>query len=446
MSEEVLLGFARALRRAGIPVHLSEVMDSLQAADMVGLNSETDFFQALKCTLVKDQEYAAAFERVYRLYFGCRLKEAHKKDDLNPVFAPAVLQDQGRGSGTASGGTGIATAVVRAVKKGDREKLIELLLQAFNQEPPQSLEDLNQTRRAAMGRAGWFMARYQLQKDGFSPEKIKPWEELAETVLDRWLADSLGQKGEEALLAGLDLARTDFSLLDASQQARVAKRVERLGRKLATRRSRRLKNARHGEIDLRRTAEKALARGGIPLELARRRKAMDKPDLVLLCDVSGSVAPFAGFMLLLVYTMQRRFARVRSLVFVDRVTDVTEYFLTRPPLEAFQLAYQLAHASDSDYSHYGRVFVHFARDFSELLTPAATWLILGDARNNWQPPRDEIFKTLAQKPKQTIWLNPQPSADWDKGDSVFSLYAPYCRQVFPCANLKQLEQVAENIF
>ncbi len=150
-------------------------------------------------------------------------------------------------------------------------------------------------------------------------------------------------------------------------------------------------------------------------------------------------------MLQLVYTIQNRFRNVRSFLFVDTVDEVTQYFWNQDIEEALKNAFVNAHFSISGFSDFGKVFVTFATKFLPGISPQSTLIILGDARNNWRPDEKEFLEKISKHVRGVIWFNPQPRERWDTEDSIMSVYAPYCSQVFECRNLKQLEKVVEAI-
>jgi len=215
--------------------------------------------------------------------------------------------------------------------------------------------------------------------------------------------------------------------------------------KLASRYARRYRRAKHGKIDLRRTIKNAMINGGTPIRLKYRRRVISKPELILLCDVSGSVAVFSEFMLQLVYTIQNRFSHIRSFLFVNTVDEVTEYFTNNSIEEALEKAFAKARYAMSPFSDYGRVFRQFEKEYLPTFSPQSTLIILGDARNNYRHDERDSLQRIGEQVRKILWFNPQPQEEWNTEDSIIGIYAPYCRQVFECRNLKQLEEVTEAI-
>jgi uncharacterized protein with von Willebrand factor type A (vWA) domain len=233
------------------------------------------------------------------------------------------------------------------------------------------------------------------------------------------------------------------SSMDLIEEMRV--RIAKLARKLASRFSRREKAAKAGKVSIRRTIRKSLQTGGVPLVLAFRQRKLAKPELVLLCDVSGSVAVFSEFMLQLVYALQDKFTKVRSFAFVDRIDEITAYFKEDTAAEAVRRARSSSNVSWDGYSDFGNSFREFVAEYLEAVTFKTTVIVLGDARNNNNPSRLGDLRQIKERAKKLLWLNPEPAEEWDTGDSIMSTYARVSDQVFECRNLGQLEHLVQEL-
>jgi hypothetical protein len=241
----------------------------------------------------------------------------------------------------------------------------------------------------------------------------------------------------------------DIDLMHATRHdlARVEKAIRPLTRKLAARLAQKRKRRRAGRLDFRRTMRRALATGGVPFEPVFRSPNPHKPDIVLLCDVSGSMATFARFTLQFTYAMSGQFSKVRSFAFIDGVDEVTGFFeaggdfarsMERITTEA-EVVWLDGH------SDYGNALDRFRERFGEAVTPRSTVIITGDARSNYRNPRPQMLGALSQSARALYWLNPEPRAYWDTGDSVMSAYAPFCDAVHEVRNLRQLEAFVEQV-
>jgi uncharacterized protein with von Willebrand factor type A (vWA) domain len=259
------------------------------------------------------------------------------------------------------------------------------------------------------------------------------------------LVQLFGSEAIEEIADAANLREKEFYRLENLEIDEIRRRITKLARRLASKYSRRYRRAKRGEIDMRRTARQALLTGGTPVRLRYRKKKISKPELAVLCDVSGSVAVFSEFMLQLVYTIQNRFRWVRSFLFVDVVDEATAYFKNEDIEAALGEAFARTYFSYSGFSDYGRVFTLFTNNYLAGLSPRSTLIILGDARNNYRLAEKDYFQKIAEHVRRIIWFNPQPRDNWDKEDCIMNAYAPYCRQVFECRNLRQLEEVIEAI-
>jgi uncharacterized protein len=207
--------------------------------------------------------------------------------------------------------------------------------------------------------------------------------------------------------------------------------VEELGRRLRGRLARRLRRARRGRLDFRRTIRGALATGGTPVRPAWRARRPGRPDLVALCDLSGSVAAASELLLGLIAPAADHFRRVHLHAYVDRLCPVSVERGHVAPAGRLDL-----HAR----SDFGRVLQDLAGDAGPPLGRATILLVLGDARNNRRPPRADLLRGIRDRVQAVLWLVPEPAARWNTGDSALGRYAPYCDAVVECLDLGTLLQ------
>lgn len=326
----------------------------------------------------------------------------------------------------------------RADRAPEREAVDKLLRRL----PPQETESL----------ADWLG---RLRREAGLPEKeqdeqaakgeIAAQASLLQTAAERYWWQSRSDRREE-IRQRYRLSGVSFDRLDREQFAAMQKLVIKLGRRLAHRPGYRYRPASRGRVDLRRSVAAAARRGGVPLHLYYRRRVPARPELVVLCDVSGSVAPFSAFMLLLIYAMQHCFASVRTFAFVEEVSEITSLLRRARPESVLSDIYRQTAVWQSGFSDYGRVWQQFATQFAGFLHPGHILLVLGDARNNYRPPGAEYMAELAGRVKRVYWLNPLPAERWQAEDCIMPVYAAYCAQVYECRNLAQLSRVAAEIF
>ncbi|MGE5577740.1 MAG: vWA domain-containing protein [Syntrophothermus sp.] len=504
--EKQILGFVHHLRQAGLHVSPAEVLDCLNAVTAVGFGKGR-FRSALRATLIKDSLDERIFERLFELYFTgweegawpevpprgtTRLLPAIPAGGKVPGKARGGEQQlatpgqlaltdspagvgQGRG-GRSRGRPGVKASnstsffepaplmdriqhFLEAIQSGDAA-LAELADEAvanLGEIAPERLGDIEELLREAQVSIEWFGAVNKLQlatqQSGMPEEEsrravlqVARLEALLRHKLERALVAAFGARAIQAILKQAAVRHKDFDQLATEQIQEVRRQVARLGRRLATRYGRRYGIGRNGRMDLRRTIRRATATGGVPILPSYRHRVVSRPEMVVLCDVSRSVAAFSQFMLHLVYSMQGRFRAVRSFIFVDRITEVTDQLRRQDIRSALEGIFGGGDFWLPGASDYGSVFYAFTREYLVELTDRTTLLILGDARNNWRPDEKDSLQKIASRVKRVIWLNPKPRKTWDTEDSIIGRYAPYCAQIFECRNLAQLEAVAKELF
>ncbi|MDQ6727172.1 MAG: VWA domain-containing protein [Actinomycetota bacterium] len=210
---------------------------------------------------------------------------------------------------------------------------------------------------------------------------------------------------------------------------------------MASRLARRRRAGRQGRLDFRRTIHRSLSTGGVPADPRFRRPTPRKPEIMVLADVSGSVATFARFTLQLVHALAGEFSTVRSFVFIDGIDEVTQLFAgTDDMAEALARIHAEADVVAADgHSDYGRAFGSFWHRWGREISPRTTVIVLGDARNNYHAANSGVLADVRRRARRLWWLNPEPRSYWDTGDSIVADYAPHCDRVFECRNLRQLE-------
>jgi len=265
--------------------------------------------------------------------------------------------------------------------------------------------------------------------------------ELQTEIRDRLVADRGPEDVARVLRAPLP-EDVDFLSASGKDAAAIREALKPLARKLAARLARRRRTHRDAPLDFRATLRKSLSTGGIPVELVHRKPHPSRPDLIVLADISGSVATFAAFTLQLVFALRTEFARVRTWAFVDGIDEVTE--LLEHSDNVAEATYRINYGSSKvrlfGGSDYGFALRTFARDWGDEIRSTSTVLILGDARNNYLAPRDESLATVAKRARHLYWLNPEPASRWNTGDSIMDRYAQHCDAVFECRNIRQLTQ------
>jgi uncharacterized protein len=456
----VVVRMTAALRQAGVAVSTGEAIDAARALEVMDAGERKQVRAALRATLIKRQDDADTFERIFDALTG------FAGDDPAPA-------------GPVTTGTAGATAVmphtagdapplslledlVAALRDDDTDALGALASLAVDQfgGPGSSSRD---SERALLYRVlrGIDLARI-LQRairendaaaaDSAVVGALGP-AEMAARVDDfrRLLAQEVRRRLDRRSIEngrGIERVSTspdDLPIQGASPSDLVAmqRALRPLARKLAVRGARRIRLTRRGRLDVRRTIRRSLSTGGIPLQPTWRRPRTTRPELVVLCDVSGSVAEFARFTLSLMSAMSAEFSALRCFAFVDGVDEVTR--IVADADGALMPAHVLARADvvwDDGHSDYGRVWNVFAARFADALTPRSSLVITGDARSNYRAANAAGLDGIARAVREVHWLNPERREFWDTGDSVMSLYARACGSVHEVRTLRQLEAAA----
>ena len=454
--------FADLLRHNGLKVSIVEVLDAVRAAELLGVDDRETFRAALGATLVKRAADQPTFEKVFDLYFS---GAAHTLDAIDKSIVRR-LEEAGLLEGdelkmviaTLAELAGNLSPLTQALLDGDRGALARLFRGASLQLDFSRMESQFQQgfyARRLLSNAGNAGAQRdldaiagELRARGLSTEGV-------ETV-SRHLADALRtvekaarEEVERQVQSRVPRLRQAaqgerrFSTLSREELEKAQVSVRRLAERLKARLVRRERTRKRGVLAVRRTLRKNLGWGGVPAQLAFRSRRPQRPDVVVFCDVSDSVRNVTRVMLLFVHTLQSLFHRVRSFVFVSDVGEVTELFRQADVAEAIELAVAGKAVSLHANSNYGHALADFARDHLGAVSRKTTFLVIGDGRNNFNPPNVWALEDIKRKARRLIWICPEERYAFGTGDSEMLLYARVCHQVATVQTLDDLEKIAE---
>lgn len=439
-----LLDFTHALRRAGVPVAASENLDALRALGHVPFADRDAFRTALMTTMVKSDTHRPAFETLFDLYFGAgpTPEATEARDATDPEQGPEEYLEELFRALLAGDSSVLRDLARRAVARfgrveGPAGSSPYFQYRVFRVVDPAEL--LGQLMREVAGRAGLSALEERLWRDEFEA-RLRRFREEVDAEVRRRLAEHRGPEAVARHSVRPLPEDLDFVRATRDEIAQLRRAIRPLARKLATRLAMKRKHARRGRLDVRRTVRYSLSTGGVPFDTRFRRRAPHKPELFLLCDVSGSVSAFARFTLMFVHAFQAQFARVRSFVFVDTLDEVTRLFEHEDFLDAVERMQREANVVWLDgHSDYGSSLQRFWERYGGAVGPRASVLVLGDARNNYRASASWVVKALRQKARRVWWLNPEPARYWDTGDSIASEYARHADGMIEVRNLRQLE-------
>ncbi|MCB1272091.1 MAG: VWA domain-containing protein [Microthrixaceae bacterium] len=454
----------------------------MAAVREIPLEDRSAFKYALAATLVKNHAHWRAFETVFEVYFSHRGSHYGIGDEADAETSPfddedmdAAGQGDGSGQGQGQGGAGenltpeelaqmlyqsllqadqamMRAAARQSVKRYagmepgrpvggtyylyrtlrnlDLDGMLEQLMDAAREQAPDDLTPLEE----------------RLEHDEYE-SRIEQFKQEVEAEIRRRL---VADRGVEAMAKTLRKPLPeDIDFMHASREEMVSlrKALQPLTRRLAVRLARKRRHGRKGALDFRNTVRHSLSYGGVPAEPKFRYPRPSKPEIFVIADISGSVAAFARFTLHLVHAIAGQFSKVRSFVFIDGVDEVTSFFEgTEDILEAIHRVNTEADVVWVDgHSDYGHAFEVFWQRWGRDIGPKTTVLILGDARNNYHASQSWVIKEMQHKARHVYWLNPEPRAYWDTGDSIVGEYGVHCDGTFECRNLRQLERFVDHL-
>ena len=273
---------------------------------------------------------------------------------------------------------------------------------------------------------------------GLPRDQLRKFEQHLQRELERNLIERTSSLPPKRPLNELERALPTGPIQDLAAVHRV---VAQLKRRLATQGHEMKGHNRHAHVDFRRTMRACLQTGGVPIALKYRPKRPRRPEIFVLCDVSTSVTSASTFFLSVLHALHDAFRKLRSFVFIERISEVTEVFERERDFRAASeaISKDAGVADVSGYTDYGRVWLEFLALIEDELHPRATVIVLGDARTNGRPPRDDVFAAITAKAGRTFWLNPEPRLYWNYGDSVIAAYEQHCT-AFECWRTDQLEE------
>ena len=478
---DLLGGFVGQLREAGLPVSLTENLDAMEAVRHIPIEDREAFKYALAASLIKNQAHWRTFETIFEVYFSLRGPEyALDRDgeategDLDELWRE--MQDASQ-PGDGRGGAGsldaltpeeIAHLLMQSLMQGDQALMRALARQAVQRfagmEPGRpvggtyylyrtlrnldldGMLDKMMEAAAQQSVAPSTTLEQRLEREEFEHRIAEFKAEVEAEIRRRLVAD----RGAEAMAKTLRKPLPeDVEFMHASrdEMQSLRKALQPLTRKLAARLARKRKHQRRGPLDFRSTVRHSLSYGGVPAEPKFKFPRPAKPELMVVADISGSVAAFARFTLMLVYAISGQFSKVRSFVFIDGIDEVTDYFkATEDITEAIHRVNTEADVVWVDgHSDYGHAFEVFWERYGKDVGPKTTVLLLGDARNNYHASQSWVVKEMAGVARHVYWLNPEPRSYWNTGDSIVGEYGRHTDGVYECRNLRQLESFVEKL-
>ncbi|MFM9034306.1 MAG: vWA domain-containing protein [Mycobacterium sp.] len=456
-----LVGFVEALRAQGISVGPSETVDAGEVLSVLDLSDREEVREGLACAVLRRADHRQTYDALFDLWWPAALggrtvladENAVTVDELDPQDLDAMremllelLTDnpdigdlderlvamiaqivEAHGRYTSSRGPSYSSyQALKAMDLGKLEgRLLAGLLAPYGDDPSPTNEQIAKALAA---------------------RKIAQLRRMVEGETKRRTAEQLGR--DHVQMYGIPQLAENVEFLRASgDQLRQMRRVVApLARVLAARLAARRRRARAGSIDLRKTLRKSMSTGGVPIDVVLRKPRPARPELVVLCDMSGSVAGFSHFTLLLVHALRQQFSRVRVFAFIDTTDEVTHMFGADADLAiVIQRVTREAKVFTRDgHSDYGNAFVSFTENFPGVLSPRSSLLVLGDGRTNYRNPAVDVLAHMVTASRHAHWLNPEPRHLWGSGDSAVPRYEDVIT-MHECRSAKQLAAVIDQL-
>ncbi len=437
-----LVRFIHILRHLGIRVSMAEALDAYRALAMVDLMSREQVKTALGAMLVK----SAADRQIFNLAFDRFFVPPEEKKRRRMLRKQ--LEDEERRH--------LAEA---------REKLNQALspwsmevnfspeeIQTFARMPAREQKRLTEIIRQMQGNPvnnpGHLIARViQSALNYWRYYLLKTRGEEARRQLE---AELTGETEMDDVIAGVatdfyrdpddQLLHQDMQQVADADLEKFTLALERLSTHLANRLSHRYrKSSRRQKLDMRRTIRRNIAFGGSPLKLCYRSRRRHRPRLLLICDVSASMARYARFVLQFIYGLSSAVPNIESFVFSEDLERITPYFRRGDGFVPIMTELVNASRQWGRTTDFNAALKTFHRHWRHLLTTDTLLIIVSDTKTITPQEAARELADLRERVREIIWLNPVPRNQWLHLPGVYA-FTPYVR-MFECYSLHHLEAI-----
>ncbi|MBV45420.1 MAG: hypothetical protein CML87_06195 [Rhodobiaceae bacterium] len=447
---DFLRDFIKVLRASDVRISTSETIDAMNVASVVGLEDKILLKESLSQSLAKSLREKEIFEECYENFF----KESYmnfsspddKKDDnfndANKDIDSELDQDIFPGE----------EDLESMYNESDRTALMSSMALASREVGLSQIRLFTQTGMFTR-KIFEFMGLEKLNNDIFQAsregnlERENDLKELRERIrleirdyVEQQVKLRTSQSGRQLREEALSQVR--LSQVDRSDLAIMINIVRKMAKRLVSLHSRRKKKANRGQLDVRSTLRANQGYDGLLFETVWKKTKVNRPKVITLCDVSGSVANVARFFLMFLYSLSEVLPHIRTFAFSNKAGEVTDLFETKDIEEASAETLLLYGGGSTDY---GQALIDLEGFIETEIDKKTTLIILGDARSNFGDPRADILKSLQEKSKRVIFLNPEPKGLWGTGDSEMKRFLPYCGKARYCSSLKDLERVVDDL-
>ncbi|MDX1878756.1 VWA domain-containing protein [Mycolicibacterium sp. 141076] len=459
-----LVGFVEALRKVGINVGPSETVDAGRVMATLGLGDRMVLREGLACAVLRRPDHRETYNALFDLWFPAAMGDRavlELDDDEDPENRPDRIPPEDV--------EGMRAALIDLLSDADMANLDDRLMAMIAQivdaygkynssrgpsySSYQALKAMGLDQLEGKLLAG-LLAPYgdeptptqeQIAK-AIAAKRISQLRHMVESETKRRTAEQIGRDHVQTYGIPQLAENVEFLRASGDQLRQMRNVVAPLARTLATRLAARRRRSHAGQIDLRKTLRKSMSTGGVPIEVVLKKPHPARPELVVLCDVSGSVAGFSHFTLMLVHALRQQFSRVRVFAFIDTTDEVTELFGPDADLAVAvqKITREAAVYTRDGHSDYGHAFVSFMDKWPNALSPRTALLVLGDGRNNYRNPQADLLAHMVNASRHAHWLNPEPKHLWGSGDSATAKYQDVIT-MHECRSAKQLASVIDNL-
>jgi uncharacterized protein len=439
--QRTMESFIRALRAQDIRVSPAEAIDAHRAAEAVGYADRELFRDALATTLAKSGQETARFDTVFDTFF--------KRDEF--LKTPEDAADEAMANELPEGGGDLAHMLL----EHDDAALAQAMELAAERAGVADIRLSSQRRlltRRMLDEMGLGSLEQRIAEAGRrDDEKGKQLADRLAKARDALFAEAgryverqhelyaseSGRKLREDVLANQRLTS-----IDEHELATMQRLVRRMAKNLASKYSRHIRRAKRGQLDVRRTIRKSLGHGGLPFDLIWKSKRIDRPSIAVMCDVSGSVAQAAHFLLLFLYSLNEVVERLDAFAFSNRLVPVGDILNDEAVADAIAMVIKRIGMRSTDY---GLALEDFCALELAKIDNKTTVIILGDGRTNYVNPRLDLMRAISERARAVIWLNPEPESLWTRGDSEMERYKRFCTVAKTCSTLAELERIIEDV-
>jgi hypothetical protein len=440
--QKTLESFVRALRASDIRVSPAETIDAHRAAEAVGYGDRELFRDALISTLAKTASETARFDALFDTFFS--------RDEF--LQAPPDAADQAMADELSEGGD---ADLAHMLLEHDGAALAQAMEAAGERAGAANIRLSSQRRlltRRLLDEMGLGGLEQRIAEAGkrADPAGAKLAERLAKAREDLFTEAGRYVERQHELYAAESgrklredvLAQQKLTAIDEHELATMQRLVRRMAKRLASKYSRQVRRAKRGQLDVRRTIRRSLGHGGVPFELIWKSKHIDRPSIAVMCDVSGSVAQAAHFLLLFLYSLNEVVERLDAFAFSNRLVAVGDILNDEAVSDAIASVIKRIGMRSTDY---GLALEDFCALELAKIDRRTTVIILGDGRTNYVNPRLDLMRAISERARAVIWLNPEPESLWTRGDSEMERYRRFCNVAKSCNSLAELERIIEDV-